>query len=324
MTRGERTPGGLEVVRNTLVVAHLPIGGSNVNGDKIGPGYQIQDEAQAQHITRAAGDATRPLTVPKAAFCIDERGIIRLGEITDPAQLREVVANQLPGGTYIAATKAAVNANAALIRGAKTFNEAYDVVAGTLNRAGYEDAGHAGCGAGNKLVNSVREQVDPQTAYGTLLAVGAASEGDQAALEAMAANKQARVANGFYNSWDPTQHQALVARTAPQNYSYLQEEHDATHGHHASGIYLPTEPGVGFAKNAFIEDTEGSQLFAYTHHFAVELAQHLGGSEEERGLIALGFGYDLLDVSNQLIAAPDPATEYPGLAVVQQQFALAA
>lgn len=154
--------------------------------------------------------------------------------------------------------------------------------------------------------------------------MGAAAEGDQQALAAMHANKQARIESGFYSVWDPSKHQALVERTAPQNFSWLQEEHDATHGHHASGIYLPTEPGVGFAKNAFIEATGGTQLFGYTHNFAVELANHLGGSDEERNMIALGFGYDLLDVSHQLIAAPDPANDYPGIAVLQQEYELAA
>lgn len=323
MNKAEFTPGGLEVVRNTLVVAHLSIGGNNDKGDKIGPGYQMSSAEQTERLTAAAGEATRPVTVKKAAFCIDERGLIRLGDITDKAQLRDVVAHQLPGGTYLAATKAAVAANAAVIRSAKDFNEAYDVVAGTLNRAGYEDAGHDGCGASAKAEHSVREQVDPGVAYGTLNAVGAAREGDQAAFAAMHANKQALTESGFYSAWNPAEHKARVTRTAPQNYSYLETAEDATHGHHASGIFLPSEEGVGFAKNAFIEDT-GAQLFAYTHQFAVELSEHLGGSDEERHMIALGFGYDLLDVSNQLIAAPDPETDYPGLAVVQQQFAIAA
>jgi hypothetical protein len=318
MIQRELTSGGLEVVRDAALVAHLTIGGGNGNGDKIGPGYQFNTPEEALAAARAAAEATRKVTNPKTAFCIDERPIVQLGDTTDPDVLRSVVVAQLPGGTYLAATKAAVAANASIVRDAKDFNEAYSIVAGVLNRAGYEDAGHEGCGASKRAEHSANEQVDPDAAYSTLAAVGVAAEGDQQAVAGLHARKRELVASGFYSAWNPDEHRAKIERTAPQNYSILQTEHDPTHGHHASGIYLPTESGVGFAKNEFTENT-GQQLFAYTHGFATELAGHLGGSDEERRMIGLGFGYDLLDVGNQLIAAPDEQTDYPGLAVIQQQ-----
>jgi hypothetical protein len=315
MSQIEVVTNKLEVVRDPAVIAHLSIGGSNVKGDKIGPGYEFANGEQAARLARAAGESTHPYTVPKAAFCIDERPIVKLGAVEDPALLRGVVAPQLPGGTGIAATKAAVAANAAIVREARDFNEAYDIVTGILRRAGYEDAGHDDCGASKKAELSAQDQVPADVAFGTLQVAGVAKGGEEGIFSDMQATKQRRVDTGFYSVWDPTQHKARIEATAPQNYSYLQTADDATHGHHASGLYTPTADGQGFAKNEFSENNGGVQLFGYTPGFAAELARELGGTDEERRKIELGFGYDLVDVSNQLIAKPEG--DYPGLPVIQ-------
>ena len=323
MNNGERRSGGFEVVQDPAVIAHLTIGKSNIHGDKIGPGYQFRSPAEAARVAKAAGEATRPFTVPSAAFCIDERPITQLGDITNWKVLRTVVAPRLPGGTYLAATKAAAAAKAGVIRDAKDFNQAYDIVAATLNRMGYQDAAHEGCGAENNAVQSVHEQVDVATAFGTMRAAGVAAEQDQGIFTQLYANKQELVAHGYYDVFDPVAHKERVLRTAGHNFARLQEADDATHGHHASGLYLPEdERGLS---NGFTE-ASGSMLFVYTHGFAKQLARDLGGSDEERHLIELAFGYDLMDVSNTLIAAPEgqsaDADYYPGLAVLQNQYEL--
>ncbi|HEV7454631.1 MAG TPA: hypothetical protein VGO07_05220 [Candidatus Saccharimonadales bacterium] len=314
MSQIEVVTSKLEVVHNPAVIAHLTIGGSNVNGDKIGPGYEFTNDEQAASMARAAGEATHPYTVPKAAYCIDERPFVKIGNVEDPAALREVVTPQLPGGTNLAATKAAVAANATIVREARDFNEAYDIVSGVLSRAGYQDAGHEDCGASKKAELSVADQVLADVAFGTLQAAGVARSDEQGIFADMQATKQRRVDSGFYSVWDPAQHKARILATAPQHYSYLQAEHDATHGHHAGGLYTPTQDGMGFAKNEFTDAT-GAQLFGYTPGFAAELANELGGTDAERRTIELAFGYDLVDVSNQLIAKPEG--DYPGLTVIQ-------
>ncbi|MGC1177437.1 MAG: hypothetical protein WA843_05195, partial [Candidatus Saccharimonadales bacterium] len=72
------------------------------------------------------------------------------------------------------------------------------------------------------------------------------------------------------------------------------KDHEAG-GHHASGVYLIGEEGCGFAKNAMIEDT-GQEAFCVTVPKMYEIAHLLGGSDEERQAIFLGFNDDTLHV----------------------------
>ncbi len=304
---------------NPAIVAYLTIGQQNTRGDKIGPGYELKPE-NTPHIMRAVCESTRPLTVRNAAFCIDDRPIVQLGENADPDALKDLTAPRLPGGTFLAATKAAVEANAVVVRHTKDFDEAYDIVASVLSAAGCQDAGHEGCGAENNLVASVEYQVDPDTAFKTLQIAGIAVNDELEAFEIMYVTKQARLKAGFYASYSPDSHQKRVFETASHNFARLQTSHDSVHGHHASGLYLPPD-GMGLS-NGFTQDS-GVMFFAYTHSFAKQLAHILGHDEEERHMIELGFAYDFLDVSNTLIASPEGEAGqpgyYPGLAVIRDK-----
>jgi hypothetical protein len=311
--------GGLEVDHEVAVAAHLPIGQENSSGDRIGPGYVPTDEQEAQDLGRAAAESTRPLTVTKAAYCIDGRGYVRVGDIEDPAELEAIVAPQLPGGTYLAATKAAVAANVTAVRDAKSFTEAFDIVAGILGRAGIEDSYHEQCGADKNADSD--EQVDPETAHATFSAAGWASEDERGLVDQLHANRKTRIEAGFYKGWSTEVHQDRVRRQFPQHYAVLETSHDPTHNHHEAGAYDVEEEGLGFAKNEFIRRTGGKQLFAYTRAYAHQLADVLGGSPEERRMLQLGFDYDLLDVGNVLFARPegepgDPG-HYPGMAFLK-------
>jgi hypothetical protein len=319
--------GGLEVQHDVTVAAHLPIGQENVDGDKIGPGYVPYEEQEAQDVSRAAAEATRPVTVTKAAYCIDGRPYVRVGDIEDPSELEAIVAAQLAGGTYVAATKAAVAANITAVRDAKSFTEAFGIVAGILGRSGVEDSFHEGCGADKNVVSD--EQVDPTTAHAVFTAAGwvekpseeNGNDDERALVEQLHANRKARIDAGFYKDWSTEVHQEQVRTRFPQHYAVLQTSHDPTHNHHEGGAYDMEEEGVGFAKNEFTRRTGGKQLFGYTRAYAHQLADILGGSGEERRMLQLGFDYDLLDVGNVLFARPEGEAgdpdHYPGMAFLK-------
>jgi hypothetical protein len=321
MAHVERTFSGLEVVHNQIeVVGRFPMGCPGLQG--IGPGYEPKTPGDIHKIAAQAGEATRPLTVTKAAYCIDERAIIQLGKIDDPQELERIVAPHLPGGTFLAAAKAAVIANIAAVHSANDFIEAYNIVSDKLKGMDYEDAAHAGCGASKMAEQSTREPIAHEAAFGLSQHIGVAQDGEQGIFQALYTNMRS-IPEGFFSSWSAAQHEQRVQRTYPQHFAILRTEDDATHGHHGSGLYLLAESGMGFAKNAFIKNSDGLQLFAYTHAFARELAQKLGGSAEERRAVELAMVYDLLNVGNQLFAAPagEPgeAGYYPGMAVFQQR-----
>lgn len=315
---GERNLRGFEVVTDPVLIGNLTIGQSNVYGNKIGPGYEFRDTADFSGAARAAAEEAHDYTITDAALCIDERGMIQLGDVTDPDTLKRVVAPRLPGGTYLAATKAATAANIAVVRDAKTFEEAYDIVAGLLDRAGYKDAGHEECGAETNAALSVEEQVDAETAFATVSAVGFAKPDERGAFDTLEANKRQLVSRGFYVGYDPKAHKERVQRTSPQYFATLQTAPDAVHGHHGSGL-LVLDKGKGLTNNHAL--TAERKLFVYTADFARKLANELGGSDEERRMTELAFHGDLIDVGNTLFAKPEgePGQPgyYPGMAVLK-------
>jgi hypothetical protein len=318
MKYGEFTPGGLEVIYEVAVAAHLPIGQENVEGKKIGPGYEIRDDEEAARVTAAAAAATHPLTLKKAAHCIDARPFLSVGGVTDPSVLRELVASQLPGGTYLAVAKAAAAANIVAVRDAKSFEEVFDIVGGILSRAGYQDTYHEECGADNNAASD--KQVGSDTALAIFRAAGWVKPGQEAMVTQLHDHKKARLEAGFYQGWDPAAHAKRVRENFPQHYAILQSGTDLTHNHHERGAYDIEEENVGFAKNEFVERT-GDQLFAYTRAFAAELADVIGGSDDEREMLRMAFDYDLLDVGNVLFARPEGESGnpdyYPGMAFLK-------
>lgn len=315
----ETTNKGIEMSNELVLVGYLPIGQPNTNGDKIGPGFQPRTPGEVDAIINAARNETRPFTISNAAFCIDEREIVQLGNITNPDILRKIVAPRLPGGTGLASTKAALAANAVIVRDAKTFPEAYNRVTGVLSRAGIKDAGHKGCGAEVEAGTSVKHQVDFETSFVLSRTLGIAQDGEEQAIRILHENKTRRASDRFWDTYNPDFHRERVLATAPEYYAILKTEHDKVHGHHGSGLYV-TQGDEGLP-NGFAEQWN-HMLFVYTHAFARQLSRILGGSEEERRLIELAFVDDLIDVGNVLFAKPegDPGDPnyYPGMAVFEQ------
>ena len=309
---GEATPGGLEVVTDPRLIAHI----AWATG-KIGVGHELTTPAEQAEFAHALAENTHPLTITNAADCIDERRTLRLASMNhdDPELLEARVISQLPGGTYLASTKAAVAAGAEVVRGAHSFEDAYNKIEAVLDGMGYEDAGHRACGASAMVEQSVSRGFDVPTMFETIQVLNPLRAEDQQLLEENEQRKQRLLVEGFYGEWTASAHEARLQERVPHNFSLLQDDpsDQETHGHHASGVYFPPE-GQGLAKNALIAQT-GREAFAYSAAFAARLARDLAGTAEERQRLYLAFLDDALQVSGQLVAGADPAHAYPGLAV---------
>ncbi|HVU59647.1 MAG TPA: hypothetical protein VHC98_02310 [Candidatus Saccharimonadales bacterium] len=248
---------------------------------------------------------THELTHRRTAACGDGRPTLTLADGTAGEALNIRIEPQLFGGLGLSLTKAAVAANLALVRGAKTMWEAYQVVSKHLQELGYEDGGHAGCGASA----SVRASVEHGIAAEQLVpVVQLLAPGDDTA-EALAevhATKRRLLDNGFYDGWDPKQHEAYLTRNFPQNFATLAEDHhDPQHGHHENVIYVDTVAGTGFAKNEYVEST-GRQAFAVTPSIVSEVTHLLCTNEAEGRRFHVAWADDTLSVGAGLAVAGMP------------------
>jgi len=257
---------------------------------------QLKTPEQRENFAVALRGHTKPLTIIKSADCMDDRPTLRLGDdTTDLEVLKKRIVRQLPGGTGLAITKAAIAADLALVKGTKDIKAAYELVYQWIVDNDYEDGGHAGCGASKFVEASVSEPVAPEIALPTLGAIMAVNESRTAAFQTNATTKDHRLQDGFYSTWDPAWHQEFLMAKAPHNFSFLDETHKA------DAVYLITGTGSGFAKNEFTEDTH-QEAFGVTVSMMEELAVKLGNTEEERDRLRVGFAIDLLDVSDKLVA----------------------
>ncbi|HLZ15037.1 MAG TPA: hypothetical protein VKQ34_03520 [Candidatus Saccharimonadales bacterium] len=308
----------MEIVRDVHVIGHL----QRVGQGNIGRGRQLELVDKQHNAEVAAARAIRPCTNRRVAYCIDERAIIRLGDITNPNVLRDIVVPQLPGGTVLAATKAAVAANIGLVRDAADFKEAYLRVRGVLTNAGYFDAGHDDCGASKQAGTSVEQPVAAGIVAENLHSLGVWRPEDERRLAQQMKQKAGLADRGYFASWSPEVHRELLMKSSPEHFSFLavDDNDHVTHGHLASGALILGEEDDGFAKNAFTEDT-GLQLFAHSDWFARELSGVLGVGEEVPAL-ELAFRADLLDVGNRLFAPENSSLTvenpnyYPGMALL--------
>jgi hypothetical protein len=194
-----------------------------------------------------------------------------------------------------------VAANAALVRDAKDIKQAYQQVYDVLTKMGYEDGGHAGCGASGKVEASVVKPVPREIALPTIGAIIDIDQSRTALFDRNAAHKQQLVDKGFYSVWDKAWHEDFLQTHAPQNFSFLKTENDPVHGHKAEGVLVVKQLGKGFAKNAFYEDT-GQMSFGVTPTEVLDIAYKLGGTTEEREALTVALVTDLIDVSAQLVA----------------------
>lgn len=275
---------------------------------KVGERHQLADaEAEAAFADRL-GAHTSEVTKPNTADCIDERVTLRLADGTDdPDLLKTRVVYQLPGGEGLAATKALVAANAAIIQGTKSMWEAYLKVSALLEQMGEEDGGHEGCGASKGVESSVANPIAPELLVPAMGLFVPTDEYTTGLITRNAENKRQRLEDGFYGNWDPSKHADYLIEKWARNFSYLEvDPHDhETAGHNASAIYAVGEENAGLAKNAFVADT-GQWVFGLTPRKMRQLADMLGGSSQERDAIMVGFADDVLHVSAGLVRKDMP------------------
>ncbi len=266
----------------------------------------LDNHEQLSHFGEQVSEHIRPLTIINTADCMDDRRTLHLADGTsDSHVLRERIVPQWAGGLVLATTKAAVAANAAFLRDAKSMQQAYETTFQLLEELGFMDGGHEVCGASAKVVESVAQPVPENILLPTIDTILTINESRHKSFNDIQQNKMRRLANGFYSSWDPAWHQDFLSQKVPQNFSYLETANDAVHGHYAQGVVLVSEQGQGFAKNAFIEDT-GNLAFAATPSITKDVSIVISSSAEERQRIQVAFIDDLINVSDKLVAPGMP------------------
>jgi hypothetical protein len=273
----------------------------------VGRRYPLEDAEAETAFARGLASNTRELTRRNTADCGDERRLLRLADGTDdPGLLRARVVPQMFGGLGLATAKAAVAADAAIVRDAKSMWQAYEKVSTVLEQMGEEDAGHENCGASESVETSVANEIDPAALVPAILMMTQPKDGSESLIRHNTVHKRRLLANGFYSAWDPRKHLDYLTARFPSNVSYIETDpDDALGGHNGSGLYLIDEENVGFAKNAFIDDT-GRWAFCLTLPKMRQIAHMIGGSEEERERILLGFLDDSLHVGGGIVAEGMP------------------
>ena len=273
----------------------------NFGSGKVGQRYKLETEQQKAQFEQSLVESTKPLTKTNTADCGDERETISLADgTTDLTVIRNRIVPQLFGGIGLALTKAMVAANAVAVRDAKDMQAAFEIVDKLLRQFGYENAGHADCGASKSVQSSVANQI-PLESLTPAASLFIPDKGqNKAVLSGLTTHKQKRLQDGFFNDWDPAWHQDFLIEKYPQNFSFLkvdENDHD-THGHNGSGLYVVTKAGEGFQKNG--------RAFSLTLPFMQEIAYKFGGSDDERRDILYGLVDDSLHVGGGIVVEGFP------------------
>lgn len=264
-------------------------------------------EARQEHAAQLAA-YTGAITRFNTADCGDDRPVIWLADGTvDPAVLEARVVAQLFGGLGLASTKAAVAADAALVREARTMQEAYEIVSGYLAELGEEDGGHLGCGASLSVESSVAHPIRKELLVPSVGLLVPMNPRVASMIDENMRVKTARLEAGFYGGWDPEWHTDYLSNRFPQNFSQVAVDHEdhETQGHNGSSLYVVTQPGHGFARNAFCRRT-GQQAFGLSLPKMQEVALLLGETAEEQARILVGFVDDSLHVGGGIVTAGLP------------------
>lgn len=236
----------------------------------------------------------------KQADCMDKRRIIGTASgVTDPAELRRRLTPQVAGGLGLAITQGAVAANAAIIKEAKSLQQAYQWVHKELVALGFRDGGHADCKASHYAQDPIANHVPIDLVHTTLTTM----TGGPISMRLLEANNMARarrLEEGFFGGWNPGDHEAFLADVEPDNFLIL----DTADRVDASGLYLVAD-GYGFAKNEFIEET-GERAYAMTPSIIFEAAHKLGGTDEERSRIAVGSLVNAIDIAQYVFEQGQP------------------
>ena len=296
--------GESEPMSNVVLAARLPFGMGAV-----GNRYALETPQEEAEFAEQLDAYVRPLTAANTADCVDDRPTIALGDGTDdPEVLSKRVVYQLAGGLGLAVTKAAVGADAAFLRDAKSFKDAYLTTVDFLVTLGFTEAGHKGCGASKAVESSVANELPEADLMVALPALTDVDDKTAYYLERNWETKRQRLETGFYGTWSHEWHEGFLSERFARNFSILADDPNdhEVRGHNASGALVIKVPNVGFAKTAFARET-GKMAFADTPTLIPELLFRMGGSDEERGRLALELGVDPAQVLNGLVVKDFPA-----------------
>ena len=288
------------------LIARLPFGEGQIGA----AGFSLDSLADQQAFSEQLKDHIQLLSNSKTADCVDGRKIIALADgTTDPRLLIARVVPQLPGGLGLATTKAAVGANLALIRDAKSFQAAYETIHDLLTIAGYQDAAHVDCGASKNVEASVAKQLPSEVMLGTLPTLRSQAVHVGTLLAQNWQTKSHRLEAGFYGQWSSSWHEDFVSSKSPDNFSILETDTTPTHGHSEQALIVIRDESKGLAKNSFIADS-GEQVFGLTAQTPAllikDLAKTLTVSQREMKRFLLEFDVDGPQVLNCLTAQGIP------------------
>jgi len=239
------------------------------------------------------------ITKHKLAGCMDDRLILSFASGSfDPS----LIVWQQPGGTYLHLTKAAVAADLAIVADAKDFKAAYSIIDNYMTSYGWQDAGHAVCGASANAERSVAEPMaGSDLLLGLDLVLGKAADPKhrQFIIEQNEAHKAHKLNSGFYGSWSSGYHEQQLHDRVPHNFATLETTH------RPSGLLVIKTPDRGLNKAQLYEAT-GERVFAATtsqYSQAINLLCPAGG---EKARMQVALVDDLLTVSQTLIAPGMP------------------
>src|SRR5579872_4411515 len=129
-------------VQPVELVGSLPFGNGLVGADCIYDTF-----AQINVMAAGLSEHSGPLNVETNLIdCVEDCPNLIVGRQHGHA-ISKRRAEQLPGGTYLSLTNAAVAANARYLKDAKSFTVAFLVTAELARKIGLTDSGHIGCGA---------------------------------------------------------------------------------------------------------------------------------------------------------------------------------
>ncbi len=267
----------------------------------------LTETVQKQELAFRLSGYVRRVTGTKMADCIDDRLILRLASgVNDPQILLARVVYQQPGGTYLHFTKAAVAAGLDIVKDAKSIKQAYETIGRIFDSHGWQDGGHAGCGASKFVLASVTKPITDIDLIGAVDLmfgpVGFASDMPKV-VSAVQKNKRQKLDAGFYNNWSSDWHEDRLQETVPNNFSFLETQHLP------SGLLVVKKQNMGLAKNQLIQATN-TRVFASTTGQYPEAIDLLCSTATDKARFMVALVDDLCTVSQTLIK--------PGLPVIVQ------
>jgi hypothetical protein len=165
---------------------------------------------------------------------------------------------------------------------------------------GEEDAGHGECGASLSVEKSVANTIDFSILVPSVGLFVPDTGFNEPLLRKNATAKEAKLLEGFFSDWSNEKHEDYLRTNFPQNFSNLLIDHNdhETFGHNGSGMLVVTGDNQGYQKSG--------HAFAVTLPKMREIAYRLGGSDEERHRILLGFADDTLHVGGGIVTEGFP------------------